>query len=98
MQELTPNTCLYIEAKLPQYQLISAGSADRDYFTATLLRKYRVYSDSHRVIEYRHSAMMRNLLCVEVRRRDGLRMLLLCLDRPTSLEINVTFALSALLK
>ncbi|XP_043238148.1 tyrosyl-DNA phosphodiesterase 2-like [Amphibalanus amphitrite] len=64
LQELTPNTYLYIEAKLPQYELFSAG-ADRGYFTATLLRKFRVYSDGHRVIEYAHTSMGRNLLCVE---------------------------------
>ncbi|XP_037081097.1 tyrosyl-DNA phosphodiesterase 2-like isoform X2 [Pollicipes pollicipes] len=64
LQELTPNTCVYIETKLPQYQLLSAG-ADRDYFTATLLRKYRVYCDAHRIVEYPRTSMLRNLLCVE---------------------------------
>jgi len=64
LQEVIPATCQYLEAKLPQYQLLSAA-AGGDYFTATLLRKFRVYYDSHRVIEYPQSVMARNLLCVE---------------------------------
>lgn len=65
LQELVPATCAYLEARLPQYQLIAGGESD--YFTATLLRKYRVYCDSHRTIPYRRTSMGRNLLCVEVR-------------------------------
>ena len=67
-QELVPETFSYIEDKLPEYMCI-AGNTD-GYFTATLLRKFTVYYDSHKIIEHAGSLMMRNLLTVEVMTTD----------------------------
>jgi hypothetical protein len=63
-QELVPETFSYIEDKLPEYMCI-AGNTD-GYFTGTLLRRFTVYYDSHKIIEHPGSQMMRNLLTVEV--------------------------------
>jgi hypothetical protein len=63
-QELVPETFSYIEDKLPEYMCIAGNTAD--YFTATLLRKFTVYYDSHNIIQHAGSQMMRNLLTVEV--------------------------------
>jgi hypothetical protein len=61
---MIPETFSYIEEKLPEYMCI-AGNTD-GYFTATLLRRFTVYYDSHRITEHTGSLMMRNLLTVEV--------------------------------
>lgn len=62
-QEMVPETFSYIEDKLPEYMCI-AGNTD-GYFTGTLLRKFTVYYDSHKITEHTGSQMMRNLLIVE---------------------------------
>jgi hypothetical protein len=61
---MVPDTYSYIEDKLPEYMCI-AGNTD-GYFTATLLRRFTVYYDSHKITEHSVSMMMRNLLVVEV--------------------------------
>jgi hypothetical protein len=67
-QELVPETFSYIEDKLPEYMCIAGNTVG--YFTATLLRKFTVYYDSHKIIEHADSLMMRNLLTVEVMTTD----------------------------
>jgi hypothetical protein len=64
LQEVIPETFSYIEEKLPEYMCIAGNTSD--YFTATLLRRFTVYHDSHTVTEHSGSVMMRNLLTVEV--------------------------------
>jgi hypothetical protein len=61
---MIPETFSYIEEKLPEYMCIAGNTGD--YFTATLLRRFTVYYDSHRITEHSGSLMMRNLLIVEV--------------------------------
>jgi hypothetical protein len=63
---MIPETYSYIEDKLPEYMCI-AGNTD-GYFTATLLRRFTVYYDSHKITSHTGSQMMRNLLTVEVMR------------------------------
>lgn len=67
-QELVPETFSYIEDKLPEYMCIAGNTVG--YFTATLLRKFTVYYDSHKIVEHAGSQMMRNLLTVEVMTTD----------------------------
>ncbi|XP_069705027.1 tyrosyl-DNA phosphodiesterase 2-like [Periplaneta americana] len=62
-QEIIPETFSYIEDKLPEYMCI-AGNTD-GYFIATLLRRFTVYYDSHKITAHSGSLMMRNLLTVE---------------------------------
>jgi hypothetical protein len=61
---MIPETFSYIEEKLPEYMCIAGNTVD--YFTATLLRRFTVYYDSHKITEHSGSRMMRNLLIVEV--------------------------------
>ncbi|KDR19586.1 tyrosyl-DNA phosphodiesterase 2-like isoform X2 [Zootermopsis nevadensis] len=63
LQEVIQETFSYIENKLPEYMCI-AGNTD-GYFIATLLRRFTVYYDSHKITEHSGSLMMRNLLTVE---------------------------------
>lgn len=67
-QELVPETFSYIEDKLPEYMCVAGNTVG--YFTATLLRKFTVYYDSHTITEHAGSLMMRNLLTVEVMTTD----------------------------
>lgn len=64
LQEVVPQTLAYIEKQLPEYQCIAAGT--EEYFTATLLRRFTTYYDSHRIIDFPSSSMGRNLLLTEV--------------------------------
>jgi hypothetical protein len=61
---MIPETYSYIEDKLPEYMCIAGNTVG--YFTATLLRRFTVYYDSHKITEHSGSLMMRNLLTVEV--------------------------------
>ncbi|KAK3925650.1 Tyrosyl-DNA phosphodiesterase 2 [Frankliniella fusca] len=63
LQEVKPETFSYIENKLPEYKCIASG--DGDYFTATLLRRFTIYYDSHRIVAFPSSSMGRNLLITE---------------------------------
>lgn len=63
LQEVIADTFSYIENKLPEYKCIASG--DGDYFTATLLRRFTVYYDSHKILEYPGTSMGRNLLVTE---------------------------------
>nr|CAD7440518.1 unnamed protein product [Timema bartmani]CAD7457834.1 unnamed protein product [Timema tahoe] len=61
-QEMIPETFSYVEEKLPEYMCI-AGNVE-GYFTATLLRRFTVYFDSHKIHEFPGSLMCRNLITV----------------------------------
>lgn len=63
LQEVIPQTFSYIENKLPEYKCIASGGGE--YFTATLIRRFTTYYDSHKVIEFPSSCMGRNLLVTE---------------------------------
>ncbi|XP_026275618.1 tyrosyl-DNA phosphodiesterase 2-like isoform X2 [Frankliniella occidentalis] len=63
LQEVIPSTLSYIENKLPEYKCIASG--DGEYFTATLLRRFTTYYDSHRVVDFPGSLMGRSLLVTE---------------------------------
>lgn len=65
LQEVVPETFSYIENKLPEYQCIAGGEGQ--YFTATLLRRFTTYYDSHKIVAFPSTAMGRNLLVTEVR-------------------------------
>ncbi|XP_067004501.2 tyrosyl-DNA phosphodiesterase 2 isoform X3 [Anabrus simplex] len=64
LQEVIPETFSYISDKLPEYMCI-AGNVE-GYFSALMLRRYTVYYDSHKIIQFPSSLMQRNLLCAEV--------------------------------
>ncbi|XP_049857278.1 tyrosyl-DNA phosphodiesterase 2-like isoform X1 [Schistocerca gregaria] len=63
LQEVIPETLNYIKDKLPEYVCI-AGNTE-GYFVATFLRRFTVYYDSHRVVEFPSSLMMRNYIAAE---------------------------------
>lgn len=63
LQEVVPETFSYIENKLPEYQCIPGGHGE--YFTATLLRRFTTYYDSHEVMDFPSTSMGRNLLKTE---------------------------------
>jgi tyrosyl-DNA phosphodiesterase 2 len=64
LQEVVPETFSYLESKLPGYQCL-AGRGSQDYFVATLLRRGRVYLDSHSVLDFPSSRMGRHVLAAE---------------------------------
>lgn len=65
LQELVPCTLSYLREKLTQYEFV-VRSADSPvgYFTAILLRRFRVYVDSSRLLPFTDSLMARDLLHV----------------------------------
>lgn len=64
LQEVIPESFDYLKSKLPQYQFL-CHDPTADYFTAVLLRRFVVYSDSFQSIDYPGTRMGRNLFVVD---------------------------------
>ena len=65
LQEVVPQSLVILENECPQFQILAAGK--EDYFTVIMMHIAAVVYESHEIIPFYSSVMMRNMLRIKVR-------------------------------